>query len=85
MLARKLGPYLQAFYDISPKASGQSWSMTTYCPAPGGDHANQAARVHVSGAITGHAQRSTQAAISRRARRMVFKISGPGGRRRVAA
>ena len=34
-LAEKLGLDLQTFYDISSKASGQSWSMTTYCPVPG--------------------------------------------------
>ncbi len=34
-LAQKLGLDLQTFYDISSKASGQSWSMTTYCPVPG--------------------------------------------------
>ena len=33
-LAEKLGLDLQTFYDISSKASGQSWSMTSYCPAP---------------------------------------------------
>ena len=34
-LADKLGLNLQTFYDISSKASGQSWSMTSYCPVPG--------------------------------------------------
>ncbi|MFN3474205.1 MAG: 3-hydroxyisobutyrate dehydrogenase [Blastomonas sp.] len=34
-LAKKLGLDLQTFYDISSKASGQSWSMTSYCPVPG--------------------------------------------------
>ena len=34
-LAEKLGLNLQTFYDISSKASGQSWSMTSYCPVPG--------------------------------------------------
>jgi 3-hydroxyisobutyrate dehydrogenase len=34
-LAEKLGLDLQTFYDISSKASGQSWSMTSYCPVPG--------------------------------------------------
>ncbi|MCJ8191695.1 3-hydroxyisobutyrate dehydrogenase [Sphingomicrobium aestuariivivum] len=34
-LAQKLGLDLQTFYDISSKASGQSWSMTSYCPVPG--------------------------------------------------
>ncbi|APG63102.1 3-hydroxyisobutyrate dehydrogenase [Sphingorhabdus lutea] len=33
-LAEKLGLDLQTFYDISSKASGQNWSMTSYCPVP---------------------------------------------------
>lgn len=35
LLAKKLGLDLQTFFDISSKASGQSWSMTSYCPVPG--------------------------------------------------
>ncbi len=35
VLAQKLGLDPQTFFDISSKASGQSWSMTTYCPVPG--------------------------------------------------
>ncbi len=35
VLAQKLGLDLRTFFDISSKASGQSWSMTTYCPVPG--------------------------------------------------
>src|SRR3954447_25421031 len=34
-LAKKLGLDSQTFFDISSKASGQSWSMTSYCPVPG--------------------------------------------------
>ncbi|MGJ8563932.1 MAG: 3-hydroxyisobutyrate dehydrogenase [Alphaproteobacteria bacterium] len=34
-LAEKLGLDAQTFYDISSTASGQNWSMTSYCPAPG--------------------------------------------------
>ena len=34
-LAQKLGLDPQVFYDIASKASGQSWSMTSYCPVPG--------------------------------------------------
>lgn len=34
-LAEKLGLDPQTFYDISSKASGQNWSMTSYCPVPG--------------------------------------------------
>jgi len=35
VLARKLGLDAQTFFDISSKASGQCWSMTSYCPVPG--------------------------------------------------
>jgi 3-hydroxyisobutyrate dehydrogenase len=34
-LAMKLGLDPQVFFDISSKASGQCWSMTSYCPVPG--------------------------------------------------
>lgn len=34
-LAERLGLDAQTFYDISSVSSGQSWSMTTYCPVPG--------------------------------------------------
>ena len=34
-LAEKLGLDLQRFYDIASVSSGQSWSMTSYCPVPG--------------------------------------------------
>ncbi|SFS03597.1 3-hydroxyisobutyrate dehydrogenase [Sphingomonas jatrophae] len=35
VLAKKLGIDQQTFFDISSKATGQSWSMTSYCPVPG--------------------------------------------------
>lgn len=35
VLAQKLGLDPQIFFDISSKASGQSWSMTSYAPVPG--------------------------------------------------
>lgn len=34
-LAESLGLDAQTFFDISSTASGQCWSMTSYCPAPG--------------------------------------------------
>jgi 3-hydroxyisobutyrate dehydrogenase len=34
-LAEKLGLDDQVFFDIASKASGQNWSMTSYCPVPG--------------------------------------------------
>ena len=35
VLAEKLGLKPQTFFDIASKASGQSWSMTSYSPVPG--------------------------------------------------
>jgi 3-hydroxyisobutyrate dehydrogenase len=35
VLAQKLGLDSKVFFDISSKASGQSWSMTSYAPLPG--------------------------------------------------
>jgi 3-hydroxyisobutyrate dehydrogenase len=34
-LAEKLGLDAQRFFDIASKASGQNWSLTSYCPWPG--------------------------------------------------
>ena len=34
-LAEKLGLDPQSFFDIASVSSGQSWSMTSYCPVPG--------------------------------------------------
>ncbi len=34
-MAQKLGLDPQTFYDIASQASGQCWSMTSYCPVPG--------------------------------------------------
>jgi len=34
-LAKKLGLAPEKFYEISSNASGQCWSMTSYCPVPG--------------------------------------------------
>jgi 3-hydroxyisobutyrate dehydrogenase len=35
VLAEKLGLPAQTLFDISSKASGQCWSLTSYCPVPG--------------------------------------------------
>ena len=35
VLAQALDLDPQVFFDIASKASGQSWSMTSYCPVPG--------------------------------------------------
>jgi 3-hydroxyisobutyrate dehydrogenase len=35
VMAEKLGLDHQKLFDVSSKASGQCWSLTTYCPVPG--------------------------------------------------
>lgn len=35
VLAEKLGLDAHKFYEISSKSSGQCWSLSSYCPAPG--------------------------------------------------
>jgi 3-hydroxyisobutyrate dehydrogenase len=35
VLGEKLGLAHQALYDVASTASGQCWSLTTYCPVPG--------------------------------------------------
>ena len=34
-LAEKLGLSHEALFEVASKSSGQSWSLTTYCPVPG--------------------------------------------------
>ena len=34
-LADRLGLDRQAFFDVASQSSGQCWSLSTYCPAPG--------------------------------------------------
>ena len=35
VLGEKLGLSNQAFFDVASNASGQCWSLTSYCPGPG--------------------------------------------------
>ena len=35
LLAEKLGLSAQALFDVASNSSGQSWSLTSYCPVPG--------------------------------------------------
>ncbi len=35
VLAERLGLSPQALYDVASTSSGQSWSLTSYCPVPG--------------------------------------------------
>ena len=51
-LAEKLGLDQQRFFDIASKASGQCWSMTTYCPVPGPVETSPANRGYTPGFAT---------------------------------
>lgn len=51
-LGEKLGLDPQNLYDISSKSSGQSWSMTTYCPVPGPVPTSPANRGYAAGFAT---------------------------------
>ena len=49
VLAEKLGLDHQKLFDIASTASGQCWSMTTYCPVPGPVPASPANRDYQAG------------------------------------
>ncbi|MGF1561868.1 MAG: 3-hydroxyisobutyrate dehydrogenase [Geminicoccaceae bacterium] len=49
VLADRLGLDRQKLFDISSKASGQCWSLTTYCPVPGPVPTSPANRDYAAG------------------------------------
>ena len=49
VLAEKLGLDKQKLFDIASKASGQCWSLTSYCPVPGPVPASPANRDYQAG------------------------------------
>lgn len=49
VMAEKLGLDHQKLFDVSSKASGQCWSLTTYCPVPGPVPTSPANRDYVPG------------------------------------
>lgn len=49
VLAEKLGLDHQKLYDVASTASGQCWSLTTYCPVPGPVPTSPANRDYVPG------------------------------------
>ena len=51
-LGRALGLDDQTFFDIASNASGQSWSLTSYCPVPGPVPASPANRDYAPGFAT---------------------------------
>jgi 3-hydroxyisobutyrate dehydrogenase len=48
-LAEKLGLEAQALFDVASNSSGQSWSLTSYCPVPGPVPASPANRGYKPG------------------------------------
>jgi 3-hydroxyisobutyrate dehydrogenase len=48
-LAEKLGLEAQALFDVASTASGQSWSLSSYCPVPGPVPASPANRGYQPG------------------------------------
>ncbi len=48
-LAEKLGLSTQALFDVASTSSGQSWSLSNYCPAPGPVPASPANRGYKPG------------------------------------
>ncbi|MBO6635978.1 3-hydroxyisobutyrate dehydrogenase [Parvibaculum sp.] len=53
VLGEKLGLDAQTLFDISSTASGQCWSMTSYCPVPGPVPASPANRNYKPGFTAG--------------------------------
>lgn len=53
VLGEKLGLDAQTLFDISSTASGQCWSMTSYCPVPGPVPASPANRGYQPGFTAG--------------------------------
>tara|TARA_R110002096_G_scaffold96435_7_gene215252 strand:- start:4486 stop:5376 length:891 start_codon:yes stop_codon:yes gene_type:complete len=53
VLAEKLGLDGQTLFDISSTASGQCWSMTSYCPVPGPVPSSPANRNYQAGFTAG--------------------------------
>ncbi len=51
-LAEKLGLSHQALFDVASTASGQCWSLTSYCPVPGPVPASPANRDYAPGFAT---------------------------------
>ena len=52
VLAEKLGLSHQALFDVASTASGQCWSLTSYCPVPGPVPASPANRAYAPGFAT---------------------------------
>ena len=53
VLAEKLGLSHQALFDVASTASGQCWSLTSYCPVPGPVPSSPANRDYAPGFAAG--------------------------------
>jgi 3-hydroxyisobutyrate dehydrogenase len=51
-LAEKIGLTAQALFDVASVSSGQSWSLTSYCPAPGLVPSSPANKAYQAGFMT---------------------------------
>ena len=93
-MAQKLGLDPQTFFDIASVSSGQSWSVTTYCPMPGVGPQTPADNGYKGGFATGlmlkdlklameaAATAKVDAQMGRRAKELyeAFDAAGNGGR-----
>lgn len=62
-LAERLGLDAQTFFDIASTASGQCWSMTSYCPLPGPVPAAPSNRKYAAGFAVGMMLKDLQLAL----------------------
>src|SRR3546814_7078871 len=69
-LAKKLGLDAQAFYDIASVSSGQSWSMTSYCPVPGVGPESPSDHDYAGGFATALMLKDLRLAIDRKSTRL---------------
>ena len=86
VLAEKLGLDPQKFYDIASVSSGQSWSMTSYCPVPGVGPETPADRDYQGGFATAlmlkDLRLAMEAAATRRRRHADGRAGAPNCTRR---
>ena len=79
VLAQKLGLDPAVFFDISSKASGQSWSMTSYAPVPGVGPETPADHDYEGGFASGADAEGSEARRGGRAKRWRLHADGCGG------
>ena len=85
VLAQKLGLDPQTFFDIASKASGQSWSMTSYCPVPGVGPETPADRDYEGGFVAVLMLKDLKLAMEAARRRRRLHADGRRSRRALPA